>query len=56
MEELCLTTVIVAKENQENQNEDFDKLMLPRNKINILEEYVKPAVAADGREILFSTL
>lgn len=50
-------TVIVAKENQEeNKNEDSDKLDVTSQQIiNILEEYVKPAVAADGGNIIFDS-
>ncbi|MGO4817507.1 NifU family protein [Flavobacterium sp. W22_SRS_FP1] len=50
-------TVIVAKENQEKtKNEDFDKLDVTSQQIiNILEEYVKPAVAADGGNIIFDS-
>ncbi len=50
-------TVIVAKENQEeNKNENSDKLDVTSQQIiNILEEYVKPAVAADGGNIIFDS-
>lgn len=50
-------SVIIAKENQEkNKNEDFDKLDVTSQQIiNILEEYVKPAVAADGGNIIFDS-
>ena len=50
-------SVIVAKESQEkNKNEDFDKLDVTSQQIiNILEEYVKPAVAADGGNIVFES-
>ena len=38
------------------KTEDFDKLDLTSQKIiNILEEYVKPAVAADGGNIIFDS-
>lgn len=50
-------SVNIAKENQEkNKNEDFDKLDVTSQQIiNILEEYVKPAVAADGGNIIFDS-
>lgn len=50
-------SVIIAKENQEkSKNEDFDKLDVTSQQIiNILEEYVKPAVAADGGNIIFDS-
>jgi Fe-S cluster biogenesis protein NfuA len=50
-------SVIVAKESEEqNKNEDFDKLDVTSQQIiNILEEYVKPAVAADGGNIIFDS-
>jgi Fe-S cluster biogenesis protein NfuA len=50
-------SVIVAKESQEkSKNEDFDKLDVTSQQIiNILEEYVKPAVAADGGNIIFDS-
>lgn len=50
-------TVITAKDNQEkSKNEDFDKLDVTSQQIiNILEEYVKPAVAADGGNIIFDS-
>jgi Fe-S cluster biogenesis protein NfuA len=50
-------SVIIAKENQEkHKNEDFDKLDVTSQQIiNILEEYVKPAVAADGGNIIFDS-
>ena len=50
-------SVVLAKENQEkHKNEDFDKLDVTSQQIiNILEEYVKPAVAADGGNIIFDS-
>lgn len=50
-------SVVLAKENKEkNKNEDFDKLDVTSQQIiNILEEYVKPAVAADGGNIIFDS-
>lgn len=50
-------SVIVAKESQEkSKTEDFDKLDITSQQIiNILEEYVKPAVAADGGNIIFDS-
>jgi Fe-S cluster biogenesis protein NfuA len=50
-------SVVIAKENQEkHKNEDFDKLDVTSQQIiNILEEYVKPAVAADGGNIIFDS-
>lgn len=50
-------SVVLAKENQEkSKNEDFDKLDVTSQQIiNILEEYVKPAVAADGGNIIFDS-
>jgi Fe-S cluster biogenesis protein NfuA len=50
-------SVIIANESQEkNKNEDFDKLDVTSQQIiNILEEYVKPAVAADGGNIIFDS-
>jgi Fe-S cluster biogenesis protein NfuA len=50
-------SVIVTEENQEkNKNENFDKLDVTSQQIiNILEEYVKPAVAADGGNIIFDS-
>lgn len=42
------------KENQPVSNEDFEALDVTSQQIiNILEEYVKPAVASDGGNILF---
>jgi Fe-S cluster biogenesis protein NfuA len=50
-------SVILTKDSQEkNKNEDFDKLDVTSQQIiNILEEYVKPAVAADGGNIIFDS-
>ncbi|HEY4616969.1 MAG TPA: NifU family protein [Flavobacterium sp.] len=50
-------SVIIAKEHQEkSKNEEFDKLDVTSQQIiNILEEYVKPAVAADGGNIIFDS-
>lgn len=50
-------TLIVQDENQEKQQiKNFDNLDTTSQQIiNILEEYVKPAVAADGGNILFDS-
>ena len=50
-------SLIVASEKQEKQQiKNFDNLDTTSQKIiNILEEYVKPAVAADGGNILFDS-
>lgn len=50
-------SAVLAKDSQEkNKNEDFDKLDVTSQQIiNILEEYVKPAVAADGGNIIFDS-
>jgi Fe-S cluster biogenesis protein NfuA len=50
-------SVIKVEESLEkNKTEDFDKLDVTSQQIiNILEEYVKPAVAADGGNIMFDS-
>ncbi len=50
-------SLIVSNEKIEKQkNENFDELDVTSQKIiNILEEYVKPAVAADGGNIIFDS-
>ena len=50
-------TKIVASEKQEKQQiKNFDNLDVTSQKIiNIIEEYIKPAVAADGGNILFDS-
>jgi Fe-S cluster biogenesis protein NfuA len=50
-------TVLVAADKKENtKTEEFDKLDVTSQQIiNILEEYVKPAVAADGGNIVFDS-
>ena len=50
-------SLIIASEKQEKQQiTNFDNLDTTSQKIiNILEEYVKPAVAADGGNILFDS-
>ncbi|WP_264536263.1 NifU family protein [Flavobacterium sp. N1736] len=46
----------VAKKNDATKDEAFDKLDVTSQQIiNILEEYVKPAVAADGGNIAFDS-
>jgi len=46
----------VATKNDVTKDEDFDKLDVTSQQIiNILEEYVKPAVAADGGNIAFDS-
>ncbi|MCL9804829.1 NifU family protein [Flavobacterium amniphilum] len=50
-------TKIVSSEKQEKQQiKNFDNLDVTSQKIiNIIEEYIKPAVAADGGNILFDS-
>ena len=50
-------SLIVANADQEkNKTQDFDKLDITSQQIiNILEEYVKPAVQADGGNIAFES-
>lgn len=50
-------SVVIAAEKQEQiKTEEFDKLDVTSQQIiNILEEYVKPAVAADGGNIAFES-
>jgi Fe-S cluster biogenesis protein NfuA len=50
-------TVLVAADKKENtKTEEFDKLDVTSQQIiNILEEYVKPAVTADGGNIVFDS-
>ena len=49
-------SLIEAPKAQKQQIKDFDSLDTTSQKIiNILEEYVKPAVAADGGNILFDS-
>jgi Fe-S cluster biogenesis protein NfuA len=50
-------TMIVAADKQENnKTQEFDNLDVTSQQIiNILEEYVKPAVAADGGNIVFDS-
>jgi Fe-S cluster biogenesis protein NfuA len=46
----------MAQKKQENKEQEFDKLDVTSQQIiNILEEYVKPAVAADGGNIAFDS-
>ena len=48
--------VVLEKENDKQQIKNFDNLDTTSQQIiNILEEYVKPAVAADGGNILFDS-
>jgi Fe-S cluster biogenesis protein NfuA len=48
--------VIATKKTEENKEQAFDKLDVTSQQIiNILEEYVKPAVAADGGNIAFDS-
>jgi Fe-S cluster biogenesis protein NfuA len=42
----------VAVEKKKNKTQEFDNLDVRQQIINILEEYVKPAVAADGGNIV----
>ncbi len=50
-------SLIISPEKEEQiKNEEFDKLDVTSQQIiNILEEYVKPAVAADGGNIAFDS-
>ena len=48
--------VIEDSKQEKQQIKDFDNLDITSQQIiNILEEYVKPAVAADGGNILFDS-
>lgn len=48
--------IAINDKKENNKNEDFDKLDVTSQQIiNILEEYVKPAVAADGGNIAFES-
>jgi len=50
------TLIEVATKNDVTKDENFDKLDVTSQQIiNILEEYVKPAVAADGGNIAFDS-
>ena len=50
------SVVINAEKQEQIKNEEFDKLDVTSQQIiNILEEYVKPAVAADGGNIAFES-
>ncbi|MEO8533693.1 MAG: NifU family protein, partial [Flavobacterium sp.] len=50
------TLIEVATKNDITKDEAFDKLDVTSQQIiNILEEYVKPAVAADGGNIAFDS-
>jgi Fe-S cluster biogenesis protein NfuA len=50
------TVIVAAKKTEDNKEQEFDKLDVTSQQIiNILEEYVKPAVAADGGNIAFDS-
>ena len=50
------TVLVAAKKSEDNKEQEFDKLDVTSQQIiNILEEYVKPAVAADGGNIAFES-
>ena len=50
------TVLVAAKKSEDNNEQEFDKLDVTSQQIiNILEEYVKPAVAADGGNIAFES-
>jgi len=50
------TVIVATKKTEENKEKEFDKLDVTSQQIiNILEEYVKPAVAADGGNIAFES-
>ncbi|MDG2432242.1 NifU family protein [Flavobacterium sp.] len=50
------TVLVAAKKTEDNKEQEFDKLDVTSQQIiNILEEYVKPAVAADGGNIAFDS-
>ena len=50
------SVIIATKKTEENKEQEFDKLDVTSQQIiNILEEYVKPAVAADGGNIAFES-
>jgi Fe-S cluster biogenesis protein NfuA len=50
------TMLVKADKKENNKTEEFDNLDVTSQQIiNILEEYVKPAVAADGGNIVFDS-
>jgi NFU1 iron-sulfur cluster scaffold homolog, mitochondrial len=50
------TKVVASAKQEKQQIENFDKLDVTSQKIiNIIEEYIKPAVAADGGNIRFDS-
>jgi NFU1 iron-sulfur cluster scaffold homolog, mitochondrial len=50
------TKVVASAKQEKQQIENFDNLDVTSQKIiNIIEEYIKPAVAADGGNILFDS-
>jgi|TARA_R110002126_G_scaffold28996_6_gene96361 Fe-S cluster biogenesis protein NfuA len=50
------SVIVATKKTEENKEQEFDKLDVTSQQIiNILEEYVKPAVAADGGNIAFES-
>lgn len=50
------TKVVASAQQEKQQNANFDNLDETSQKIiNIIEEYIKPAVAADGGNILFDS-
>jgi len=50
------TMLVAADKKEKNNTEEFDNLDVTSQQIiNILEEYVKPAVAADGGNIVFDS-
>jgi Fe-S cluster biogenesis protein NfuA len=50
------SVIVASKKTEENKEQEFDKLDVTSQQIiNILEEYVKPAVAADGGNIAFES-
>lgn len=50
------TKVVTSEKQEKQQIKDFDNLDVTSQKIiNIIEEYIKPAVAADGGNILFDS-
>ena len=50
------SVVVTAEKQEQIKTEEFDKLDVTSQQIiNILEEYVKPAVAADGGNIAFES-
>ena len=55
LDETMLAAVAVDKK-EKNKTQEFDNLDVTSQQIiNILEEYVKPAVAADGGNIVFDS-